>query len=192
LVNLVSSVFLLKHPSSHDTMSTLTPSDINMQNGALGVVLITAFVLHQIPIYLSVDLSKHLAEDGIKEEDKKPLLEGSAGHRWACIARNNGENLWQGVIVMIASSMAVSRGTSPTYNVDKKDNKGMFKLLTAMMYLFIVCRTLHTVCYKLGLNAPVPLRSLCYAIGNLAVWIAVVLIPIACATYKMDTSMTMA
>jgi len=166
-------------------MSTLTPSDINMQNGALGVVLITAFVLHQIPVFLSVDLSKHLAEDTfIKEEDKKPLLEGSAGHRWACIARNNAENLWQGVIVMIASSMAVSRGNSLYYNVDMKDNKGMFKLLTAMMYTFIVCRTLHTVFYKLGLNAPVPLRTLSFAIGNLAVWIAAVLIPIACATYK--------
>jgi hypothetical protein len=171
-------------------MSTLTASDVNnMQNGALGVVVFVAFALDQIPVYLSAYLSKHPAEDGIKEEDKKPIKEGSAGHRCACIARNNGENLWQGVIVMIAANIAVARGTSPAYDVNMKDNAGMFKLLTVMMYLFMVCCTSRTICYKLALSAPVPLRSLCFVFGNLAVWIAAFLIPIACSQFKKDTSL---
>jgi hypothetical protein len=172
-------------------MSTLTAKAINSQNTAVGVMVLWAFIMHQIPIYLSADNSKHPPEDTfIKEDDRKPLVEGSSGHRWAAIARNNSENLWQGVIVMIVANMAVYRGTSPTFNVNKKDNAGMYTFLTVLIYIFILCRFGHNACYKFGINGPVPFRSIFYFIGNLAVWAAAILILVACSQFMMDTSVT--
>jgi len=171
-------------------MSTLTPSDINAGNTAVGVVVVVAFILHQIPIYLSVDVSKHPKEDEkyFPEEARKPLAENSSASRWAGIARNNAENLWQGVIVFLVSKGCVERGSSPFYNEDKSDNKGYYKFLTAMMYLFVVCRISHTVCYKMGINAPVPVRSICFFLANIAVWCSAIMIPITMSKFKMPVA----
>jgi len=167
-------------------MSTLLPADLNNGNAAFGIMVAVTFLLHQIPIFLSIDKSKHPKEDAfITEAERTPFDESSAGHRWSLIANNNAQNLWQGVLVFLVSKTCVERGIG-LLNVS--DNVGMYKFLTAMMWLFTICRVLHTLFYKLGINGPVPVRSLSFGIGNLAVWSAAVLIPIALSNWKYATA----
>lgn len=98
-------------------MSTLTASDINQNNIAFGVLTIGVYLLHYLAVLASADVSKSPQEDGFVPTEGSPPMElpsGSKGERFARIAGNNRDNLFQAVFVFLVAKLYVERGSNPT------------------------------------------------------------------------------
>lgn len=168
-------------------MSSLTSGDLNDNNTALGALTSIAVLLHYIPILLSVDLSKRLPEDNVKEEAKAPLLEGSPGDRWARIAKNNSENLWQGVVVFIVATTFVRNGAAFQPIPFVTDSGPATRFLTAMMWIFLVSRIAYTICFRLAIQTPLPFRSIFWGFGTLSVLFGSFMIPYSLSQWYFPT-----
>lgn len=136
------------------------------------------------PVLLSADNTKHPKEDTfIKDEDRVEFVEGSFKHRMSRVAANNAENLWPAVIVFWFAKTVCELGINPQYNKSEYDNAPLEKFLTGIMWTFLVARIAHTTFYVLGINGPIPFRSLAFGVGFFCVTVAACTIPFSLSKF---------
>lgn len=111
---------------------------------------------------LSTKAGKRLADDAalgpkdLTEEDIKEAEEGLA--RWGRISGNMQENIFLGIPIMWIQLFS-----------------GCDELTSALIMIFYtVFRVGHMIFYIVGINAPVPVRSLCFLGGKMCEFAAMI------------------
>jgi len=91
--------------------------------------------------------------------NQKPDEEFTTKHRWGNINENDKENFPYTLFVLWALFIVAYVGSSVT-----EDARPAFDVLFIGGLLWLVCRVVHTICYRFALQ---PFRSIFWAVGQL-------------------------
>eukprot|EP00484_Ammonia_sp_Unknown_P022606 CAMPEP_0197024144 /NCGR_PEP_ID=MMETSP1384-20130603/4777_1 /TAXON_ID=29189 /ORGANISM="Ammonia sp." /LENGTH=156 /DNA_ID=CAMNT_0042452487 /DNA_START=93 /DNA_END=563 /DNA_ORIENTATION=+ len=150
-------------------------------DAAIVLAFITSFFWFKTVIQNNLGASsrKVAPEDveafGIEQTEEQKAVEFTTKDRWTNINGNDRENVQYTLFLMFGNFFL---GNEAAMTV------GMYASIC-----YVVFRLLHTIFYLKGINGkPVPLRSLCFGLGQLSALTLAIMLPVGAVLNKVNSS----